>query len=171
VEENHQSLSPAVETHQNPTDKTDRSPLAADTLADAAEVERLMAPTGPGFVTLTIGALAGARVLLVRELPPPAEAEIPPEAAALPRYTLPELERLGGGGPVDGASALRVLHELRRIAPTAGWGVAPPPEAKGVPAACGWCGGALAPFPVDLAGRPALLCPACHRWTYTARAT
>jgi hypothetical protein len=167
--ETHQSLSPAVETHQNPTDKTDRSPLAADTLADAAEVERLLSPAGQGWVVLTIDVLAGARVLLVREVPPP--AEIPPEAAALPRYTLPELERLGGGGPVDGASALQVLHELRRIAPGAGWGVGAPAEAKGVPAACGWCGGALAAYLLDLAGRPALLCPTCHRWTYAGRAT
>lgn len=32
-------------------------------------------------------------------------------------------------------------------------------------ALCGWCGGALAPYLVDQAGRPALLCPGCSRWT------
>jgi hypothetical protein len=39
------------------------------------------------------------------------------------------------------------------------------------PAACSWCGGALAPYPLDLAGRPALLCPTCKRWTLAGGAT
>jgi hypothetical protein len=34
------------------------------------------------------------------------------------------------------------------------------------PAACGWCGQGLAPFLLDVGGKPALLCPSCHRWTY-----
>ncbi len=34
------------------------------------------------------------------------------------------------------------------------------------PAICSWCGSALAPYLLDLAGRPALLCLRCHRWTY-----
>jgi hypothetical protein len=33
------------------------------------------------------------------------------------------------------------------------------------PAVCGWCGGGLAPYLLELAGRPALLCPSCRRWT------
>jgi len=32
-------------------------------------------------------------------------------------------------------------------------------------AECAWCGAALAPYLLDLAGRPALLCPSCRRWT------
>ena len=38
------------------------------------------------------------------------------------------------------------------------------------PAACGWCAGPLAPYLLDLAGRPALLCPSCRRWTMTGGA-
>ena len=34
------------------------------------------------------------------------------------------------------------------------------------PAACGWCGSALAPYLIAVGGRDALLCPSCHRWTY-----
>lgn len=33
------------------------------------------------------------------------------------------------------------------------------------PAECLWCGGPLAPYVIDLAGRPALLCSSCHQWT------
>lgn len=33
------------------------------------------------------------------------------------------------------------------------------------PAECGWCGGPLAPYLLELAGRPALVCPSCRRWT------
>ena len=34
------------------------------------------------------------------------------------------------------------------------------------PSSCGWCGGPLAPYLVNLAGRGrALLCPTCRRWT------
>ena len=51
---------PAVEMHQNPTDKSDRTSLAADTLADAAEVERLLSPAGPGWCVLTIGVLSSS---------------------------------------------------------------------------------------------------------------
>lgn len=39
------------------------------------------------------------------------------------------------------------------------------------PAACGWCGAALAPYLFDLAGRPALHCPSCHRWTLAGGVT
>jgi hypothetical protein len=39
------------------------------------------------------------------------------------------------------------------------------------PAACAWCGGALAPYLLDLAGRPALLCPTCSRWTLAGGAS
>jgi len=34
------------------------------------------------------------------------------------------------------------------------------------PAECAWCGGVLVPHLLDLAGRPALLCPTCRREHY-----
>jgi len=40
-----------------------------------------------------------------------------------------------------------------------------------IPADCGWCGAALAPYLLDLVGRPALLCPTCHRWTLASTET
>ena len=33
------------------------------------------------------------------------------------------------------------------------------------PAECCWCGATLVPYLLDMAGRPALLCPTCHKWT------
>ena len=59
------------------------------------------------------------------------------------------------------AEARRLKPELMRLL-TAPAGFSTPTE-------CGWCGGALAPYLIDLAGRPALLCPSCHRWTVTGR--
>lgn len=38
------------------------------------------------------------------------------------------------------------------------------------PAECYWCSSPLAPFLLDLVGRPALLCPSCHRWTVVGAA-
>jgi len=38
-------------------------------------------------------------------------------------------------------------------------------------AECGWCNAALAPYLFRLAGRPALLCPTCHRWTMVGGAS
>jgi len=39
------------------------------------------------------------------------------------------------------------------------------------PAECGWCGAALAPYLLDLAGKPALLCVNCKRWTMVGGTT
>jgi hypothetical protein len=72
--------------------------ITAIQLAEAEAIERLLAPTGPGWCVLTIGVLGGAHILLVREVPPP--AEIPPEAADLPSFTLNELDRLGRIGGI-----------------------------------------------------------------------
>jgi RNA polymerase-binding transcription factor DksA len=33
------------------------------------------------------------------------------------------------------------------------------------PVECAWCGDPLAPYRLELAGRPALLCLSCERWT------
>jgi len=62
-----------------------------------------------------------------------------------------------------------VLAEARRLKPALLRLLANPTE-RTTPAACGWCGGGLAPYLFDLAGRPALLCPSCHRWTYVGGA-
>ena len=90
--------------------------------ADAQTVAARLAADGPGWVVVAFAALDGARVAVVREVPPP-EA-LPPAVAGLPRYTLPELERLALAGPVDGPPMLRALHELKRLLPAAGWAVA-----------------------------------------------
>ena len=58
-----------------------------------------------------------------------------------------------------------VLAEARRLKPAL-LRLLTPRREMSTPAACGWCGGALAPYLFDLAGRPALLCPGCKRWTY-----
>ena len=67
-------------------------------VATAEIIERILAPDGPGWCELTLGLLGGANVLLVRESPPP--AEIPPEFADLPSFTLSELDRLGRIGGI-----------------------------------------------------------------------
>ena len=90
--------------------------------ADVQTVSARLAADGPGWVVVAFAALGGERVVIVRELPPP--AEIPPAVADLPRYTLPELERLALAGAVDGPPMFRALHELKRLLPAAGWKVA-----------------------------------------------
>jgi len=40
-----------------------------------------------------------------------------------------------------------------------------------IPAECGWCGGALAPWLVNRDARPALPCTSCHRWTVVGGAS
>lgn len=37
-------------------------------------------------------------------------------------------------------------------------------------AECGWCGAGLAPYLLDVAGGSALLCSACHCWTFVGPA-
>ena len=38
-------------------------------------------------------------------------------------------------------------------------------------AECGWCHAALAPWLVNRAGHPALVCTSCHRWTVVGGAS
>jgi hypothetical protein len=239
----------------------ERTPDCAHQVALPAEVEAVSARLSteePGWCVVTLAALNGGRVVVVREVPRP--ESIPPEAAALPRYTLPELEKFALAAQPEGAAMLRALHELRRLGPAEGWEVtsvtprqtssdhvrARQEERRGpahfrrgdisarallreldqrgvkvsvvgdeihvapvaaldrallrevwrfkhslmrlvaapaenstpvnygeatTPAWCGTCGAALAPYVFDLAGRPALLCPDCHRWTYAGGGT
>ena len=63
--------------------------------------------------------------------------------------------------PVD-AITPELLAEARRLKPDLLRLLAPGISA---PAECAWCGAALAPYVLDLVGRPALLCPSCRRWT------
>jgi hypothetical protein len=66
--------------------------------------------------------------------------------------------------PTD-ALTPEVLAEARRLKPAL-LRLLAAPTGRTTTATCGWCGGGLAPYLFDLAGRSALLCPACKRWTY-----
>jgi hypothetical protein len=66
--------------------------------------------------------------------------------------------------PTD-ALTPEVLAEVRRLKPEL-LRLLAAPAGRTTTAECAWCGGGLAPYLCDLAGRPALLCPACKRWTY-----
>lgn len=57
-----------------------------------------------------------------------------------------------------------LIAEARRLKPDLLRLLAKPAE-RTTPAVCGWCRAPLAPYLLDLAGRPALLCTGCHRWT------
>jgi hypothetical protein len=55
-----------------------------------------------------------------------------------------------------------LLEEARRLKPDLMRLLAP---SVPTPTECGWCGAALAPYLLNLAGTPALLCVNCKRWT------
>ena len=61
-----------------------------------------------------------------------------------------------------------VLAEARRLKPDL-LRLLAEPTGRVTPAECGWCGGGLAPYLLDVGGRDALLCPSCHRWTFVGR--
>ena len=63
-----------------------------------------------------------------------------------------------------------LIAEARRLKPEILRLLAGRPEVSS-PTECGWCGGVLAPYLLDLAGRAALLCLECRRWTLAGGAS